>query len=193
MLYSSSVVDELKDRCSSQSDQSAYCFFYCHSGNTASQLPVNVFGALLAQLCQVRPDILSEIRPLLKADNHLIPQSQLSISDLARLLTSVVESIPRCYVLIDALNETPHYRQIVSLLVNFCNSCPNLRVLVTSTSDPPVKGKQILLRQMASNAVDHDIGVYVDHRLKTEPSFSALSERIKTEIRLTMATGAHGM
>lgn len=123
----------------------------------------------------------------------MIPQSQLSISDLARLLTSVLESLPRCYVLIDALNETPHYRQIVSLLANFCHSCPNLRVLVTSTSDPPVKGKQILTRQMASNAVDNDIGVYVDHRLRTEPGLSGLSERIKKEIRRTMATGAHGM
>jgi hypothetical protein len=137
--------------------------------------------------------MLSEIRPLLKSDNHLIPQSQLSISDLARLLTSVLESFQRCYVLVDALNETPHYRHIVSLLVNFCQSCPSLRVLVTSTSDPPVKGKQIMIRQMVSNDIDHDIGVYVDHRLRTEPSFSGLSERIKTEIRLTIATGAHGM
>lgn len=137
--------------------------------------------------------MLSEIRPLLKPDNHLIPQSQLSVSDLARLLTSALESLPRCYVLIDALNETPHYRHIVSLLGNLCHSCPNLRVLVTSTFDPPVKGKQLLVRQMASVAIDNDIRVYVDYRLKTEPSFSGLSERIKKEIRLTMATGAHGM
>jgi hypothetical protein len=193
MWHSSSVVEELQDRCTSRSDQSACCFFYCHSGNTASQLPVNVFGALLAQLCQIRPDMLSEIRLLLKSDNHLIPQSQLSISELIRLLNQVLESLPPSYVLVDALNETPHYRQIVSLLGSLCHSCPNLRVLVTSTSDPPVKGKQLSVRQMASSAVDHDIGVYVDHRLKTEPSFIGLSERIKTEIKLTIAAGAHGM
>ncbi|KAB5572000.1 ankyrin repeat protein [Coniochaeta sp. 2T2.1] len=188
----SSVVEELRDRCS-RLNRSACCYFYCHSGNTASQLPVNVLGALLAQLCQLRPDLLSEVRPLLKSDNHLIPQSQLSIPDLARLLHSALEPLPRCYVLVDALNETPHNRQIVSLLGNLCHTCPNLRVLVTSTSDPHVKGKQILVRQLSIDDIDHDIGVYVDHRLKTEPSFSGLSERIKMEIKLTIATGAHGM
>ena len=193
MCRSSSIVEELKERCLSRSDRWTCCFFYCHSGNAASQLPANVLGALLAQLCQIRPDMLSEIRPLLKSDNHLIPQSPLSISDLARLLTAALEPLPRCYVLVDALNETPHYRQIVSLLANLCHSCPNLRVLVTSTSDPPVKGKQLLIRQMSSSAVDHDIGVYIDHRLKSEPSFSGLSERIKREIKRTIATGAHGM
>lgn len=104
-----------------------------------------------------------------------------------------MNTLQRCYVLIDALNETPHHRQIVSLLANMCQNCPNLRVLVSSTSDPPVKGKLILLRLMASSAVDHDISVYVEYRLGNEPSFSGLSERIKTEIKLTMATGAHGM
>jgi hypothetical protein len=96
-------------------------------------------------------------------------------------------------MLVDALNETPHYREIGSLLAKLCQTCPNLRVLVTSTSDPPVKGKQILLRQMSSDIVNHDITVYVEHRLKTEASFSGLSDRIKTEIKSTMATGAHGM
>lgn len=152
-----------------------------------------MFGAILAQICQIRPDLLGEIKPLLKTDIHLIPQSQLSISDLQRLLTSALEILPRCYFLVDALNETPHHRQIGSLLATLCQDCPNLRVLVTSTSDPPVRGKQVLMRQMASSAVYHDIGVYVDHRLQTEPSFSGLSDRIKTEIKLTMTSGAHGM
>lgn len=96
-------------------------------------------------------------------------------------------------MLVDALNETPHARQIVSSLAKLCQTCTRLRVLVTSASNPPFEGKQILVRPMAGNAVDHDIGLYVDHRIKTEPSFSGLSDRIKTEIKLTMATGAHGM
>lgn len=189
----SSVVDELKRRCSPQPKQLVCCFFYCHSGNAATQVPVNVFGSLLAQLCEIRPEMASEIRPLLRPGNRLIAQTLLSISDLARLLTSALESIERCYMLVDALNETPHYRLIVSLLSKLSQICPSLRVLVTSTSNPPIKGKQILLRQMGESAVDHDIGVYVEHRLTTESSFGNLSERIKMEIKTTMTTLAHGM
>jgi hypothetical protein len=137
--------------------------------------------------------MVSQIQPLLKPDNSLIPRSSLSLAELARLLTSGLALVDRCFLLVDALNETPHNRQIASLLAKLCQTCPNLRVLVTSTSDPHVKGKPILVKPMSPNAVDHDIGVYVEHRLKTEACFSSLSERIKKEIQLTMATGAHGM
>jgi hypothetical protein len=46
---------------------------------------------------------------------------------------------------------------------------------------------------MSSINVDRDIGVYVEHRLKTDPGFSGLSERIQTEIKRTITAGSHGM
>ncbi len=134
--------------------------------------------------------MIDRIRPL-KERNHSSTNS-LSMAEIMDLAVSALGLVDRFYVLIDALNETSYQHQIVPVLSSFCRACPNVRVLVTCTSNPQVSGPEISIQKLSSQAIDHDIQVYVRHRLATEPNFLNLSEKIKERIRERMALGADG-
>ena len=119
-------------------------------------------------------------------------RSNLNIAEIVDLATSALNLVGRFYVLIDALNETSHQNQIVPLLLSFCRACPNIRVLVTCTSDPQIQCPELSVMRLSSNSIDRDIGVYVRHRLYNEPGFSVLSDKIKERILKRMLLGADG-
>ncbi len=132
-----------------------------------------------------------QIRPLMKPGSHSARKS-LSIPEILDLVVSGSLLVDRFYVLIDALNETYHQHRIVSTLLSFCQACPNLRILVTCTADPQIESPELQIQRMSNMAVDHDIQVYVQHRLSTEPGLVCLGVGIKERIQQRMAKSADG-
>ncbi|KAH8889867.1 ankyrin repeat protein [Thozetella sp. PMI_491] len=187
----SSIVEELRKQCSVSDGGWGCGFHYCSFDNSASQLPASVFGSMLAELARMRPEIIERIRPLMR-QNASSNRGSLSISEITEFLISGLALVDQFFILVDALNETPHQLQIVPLLLSLCRMCPNVRVLVTCTAGPQAEYPELLVQRMSGVGVDHDIQVYVQRRLSTEPSFCALSDKIQGKIRQRMAEGANG-
>ena len=163
--------------------------------NAISQQPVNIFGAILAQCTRLKPELTEKIRPLRKPDSHLITQNSLTIAELTDTLKEAMGLFKRYIILIDALNETPFQNTVLSTVASLTRSCPNLRVLITCTSDPVSNRDdfRFWIRQMVSDDVDQDIKRYVQYRISSESSFLALSTEIRTEIEQKIVSGANGM
>lgn len=120
-------------------------------------------------------------------------QNNLEISQIHEIMAEIVQSLECLYILVDALNETPQSQALVAALTELCQEYPQIRVLVTCTTKPQDKSPLIKERTMKTGSVDHDIELYVQHRLSTEPSLRALSPKIQAEIKSKILSGADGM
>lgn len=193
---SSTIVQELQQHCQASPEDNGCAFHYCSLDNAASQRPVNVFGSILAQAAEAKPELVDMIKPFRKPSTSLVAQNTMTIQEVTMLLKSAISLFDRFSVLIDALNETPHQRLVLSTLRQLCVDCPSLRVLVTCTSAPLCDKEitpSILFREMNLADVNADICAYVSSRLDTESNYRGLSKELRSEVEETMSCGANGM
>lgn len=122
-----------------------------------------------------------------------MPENALDDDSITKILGSLVSEFRILYILVDALNETPQRLPLVKMLMDLCESYPQIRVLVTSTTEPPMVSPHLMTMQMTSSAVDLDIELYVQHRLSSEPIFEPLSSKIKDRVREKIVHEANGM
>jgi hypothetical protein len=195
MQNSSSVVEKLQDIVATNKATRMCVGFHCCSlDDAASQQTPNVFGSILAQISVLEPSILESIRPLRKSGTKLIPQNNLTISQIEDLIEEVAGRFDTLYILIDALNETTFEDAIVSTLISLCKTHKNIRVLTTCTRTPPaeIEDNNIHVENMSFNAVSADIDAYVQKRLESESSFRSLTPRLQNTIRNKLSKGADG-
>ncbi|KAH6895227.1 ankyrin repeat protein [Thelonectria olida] len=190
----STIVDELQEICSTDSSSNSNLGYHCCSlDDAASQQISNIFGSIIAHAGNLKPEILQHISPYRRANTSLVPQNNLAIPQINEILGHILASCGIFYILIDAVNETPHEHELVQALVQLCEQYSQIRVLVTCTREPLVELPCIKELGMNVNAVDNDIDAYVVHRLATEPCFRILSPKIQAEIQQKIAAGADGM
>lgn len=187
-------MDELQARCAEDPSSTFNLGYHCCSlDDAASQQIPNIFGSILAHAGNLRPEILEHISPFRRANSSLVPQNNLTIPQIKDIFGHILELCGVFYLLVDALNETPHEQELVKTLVQLCEQYSQLRVLVTCTREPLIDSPCIKELGMNMTAVDNDIHTYVAHRLATEPCFRGLSPKIQVEIQQKIATGADGM
>ncbi|KAF1816596.1 ankyrin repeat protein [Eremomyces bilateralis CBS 781.70] len=194
MIFSC-IVEKLQSRC--QSSNNRVCgFHYCSLNNASTQQPANVLGSILAQAAERKPEIIEWIRPIRRHDYHLITRNTLSVHELIELLRKSINIFEEFFILVDALNETPHQGTILSALAELVAVAPTLRVLITCTTDAdtrPETSSMVITRYMAASMINHDIASYVDYRMKSEPVFSCLSKATREQVLETIASTANGM
>lgn len=168
--------------------------FHCCSLDNAATQPVNsVFGSVLAQVTAQRPELVEHLQPIRKTGTKLIPQNNLTVHQIHTLMKVTLEMFDSFYILVDALNETPHDGIILNTLVSLCEKHPNLRVLITSIRDPPPDSTLTYVRRMNQGVIDLDIETYVQQRLLTEPAFRSLTPTSRNEVRTRIVGGSHGV
>ncbi|KAK7432604.1 hypothetical protein QQZ08_000812 [Neonectria magnoliae] len=190
----STIKDEVQTICSTDlSVNSNFGYHCCSLGDAASQEIPNVFGSILAKAGSSKPEILEHIAPYKRSGNWLVPHNNLTFSQINEIMAHILKSFDRFYILIDALNETPHEQELVQALLHLCEQHPQIRVLVTCSREPLVRSPAIRERDMNTGAVDSDIEAYVLHRLAKDPCFYVLSVNIRTEIQRKLVSEADGM
>lgn len=194
IINSSTIIGELRQRYSSKSSANVIIGYHCCSlDDAASQQVSNIFGSILAKAGTARPDILQHIAPFKRSSTSLVPQNNLTVSEVAEIMAFILDSCDRFYLLVDALNETPHEEELVKALLQLCAQHSKIRILVTCTREPLVSSPAIKERVMDVDFVNNDIEAYVLHRLATESCFRVLSPKIHSEIQQKIISGADGM
>ncbi|KAE9572982.1 Vegetative incompatibility protein HET-E-1 [Colletotrichum fructicola] len=192
----SHLVEKLQERIDSDAlnatSKVGLGFHCCSLDDTASQAIPNVFGSILAQIGAARPEILDHVRPLRQSGNTLIPQNNLSITQIHEVMDQALGLFDIFYFTIDALNETSHEALIIQILLDLCEKHANLRVLITCTHEPVDASPKIYVRQMNTESIHSDIELYVKHRLSNERSLQTLRPEIQAEIRTKIVSDADG-
>ncbi|KAF7546581.1 hypothetical protein G7Z17_g8338 [Cylindrodendrum hubeiense] len=190
----STIIEELQRVQLSDSSKNVNIGYHCCSlDDAASQQISNIFGSILAKAGSSRPEILQHITPYKRTGSSLVPQNNLTISEINEIMAHILDSCERFYILIDSLNETPYEEELVQALVHLCEQHAQLRILITCTREPLVPSPVIRERVMQLDAVNNDIESYVLHRLASEPCFRVLSSKIHAEIQQKIVSGADGM
>jgi hypothetical protein len=161
----------------------------------ASQLTSNIFGSIFAQVATTHSEVGGYFQSMRKAGTMLIPQNNMTIHQIQEAMQFVLDKdrFGRFYLMIDALNETPHSDEVVATLISLCEQNDNLRVLVTSTREPVQGQSLIFVKRMSERAVNADIETYVCQRLLTEGRFKSLNSTSQREVKHHIVTSSHGV
>jgi hypothetical protein len=123
----------------------------------------------------------------------LMPQNNMTVHQIQEAMQFVLDKFDRFYLMIDALNETPHSDEVVETLISLCEQNANLRVLVTSTREPVQGQGLIFLKRMSERAMNSDIETYVQQRLLTEGRFKSLDPTSQSEVKHRIVTSSDGV
>lgn len=189
-------MDEVKKRCHDDAHKTGYGFHFCSLDNDESRKPTNIFGAMLAQLARMRPDVMEEIRAQSRSQDNPMEERSLTLFQIRDMIRGSVGRVGRFFILIDALNETRHHQNtIVDILLSLCRWLPNLRLLATCTANPTLPSHDkalVAVRNMVVHAVDRDIETYVQHRLVKDEGLVSLDSDVLHCIKRKVTASAHG-
>ncbi|EXA31813.1 hypothetical protein FOVG_16955 [Fusarium oxysporum f. sp. pisi HDV247] len=189
-----SILDELQLRCGNhEATRMAVGFHCCSLDVAASQLTSNIFGSIFAQVATTHSEVGGYFQQMRKTGTMLIPQNNMTVHEIQEGMQFVLERFDRFYLMIDALNETPHSDEVVKTLISLCKQNAKLRVLITSTREPVQGQGLIFLKRMSERAVNSDIETYVDQRHLTECRFKSLNPTSQREVKHHIVTSSHGM
>ena len=176
----------------------AYYFF--DFKDTAKQ---DVKGLLASLLKQMVVTLGSLPKPLLELfQRHRLRNPERptppTIEELMRALIDIISLRSTMFILVDALDEC---KQIGLLLETLCaifkqigSSC---RFLFTSRAENEIQRvlqkQNIKSLQIQSEAVDHDVAIYVRAVLETDDRLQAYRQGIKDLIATSLTNGAKGM
>ncbi|KAM0115481.1 hypothetical protein ACP6JC_007943 [Aspergillus fumigatus] len=156
----STAIEAVKDAIATRTS-SQVIYYYCSFHLTTSQELVYLLGALLVQLSESYPEILDELQESFK--RRALPQPD----ELVSLLLKFTKPLSELFIVVDAINESRKSAQILDALLTLLESSHNIRIMVTSTTLPPVSNPTInILRvQMKPSTNRTDIEAILDTQL----------------------------
>ncbi|KAM0106959.1 hypothetical protein ACP6JB_007370 [Aspergillus fumigatus] len=141
----STAIEAVKDAIATRTS-SQVIYYYCSFHLTTSQELVYLLGALLVQLSESYPEILDELQESFK--RRALPQPD----ELVSLLLKFTKPLSELFIVVDAINESRKSAQILDALLTLLESSHNIRIMVTSTTLPPVSNPTInILRSQLFN------------------------------------------
>lgn len=111
------------------------------------------------------------------------------------LLRKYTGSLSELFIVVDAINESSESAKILDALLALLESSDNIRIMVTSTTSPPVSDPaiHILRAQMKPLTNKIDIEAFLDAQLTSAAALRRLPEHIRSRIKQVLLDKASGM
>jgi hypothetical protein len=196
----SAAIEELNSQAYLDSEKNFMAFFHCSFTDQLSQDPKNIFGSLIAQLCNAQPSLWSKIdqwHTIRKSKGHGSLRS-LETAVLQQVLREICWSFPKIFLFIDAPNESSESALIVSTMWDLVREHHGMRIMISSTEEvvmAPLASDEELLSTvvMSSAETQQDISDYVDAKLKQDDRLRHLSSRLKDDIKSSLVNKSDGV
>jgi hypothetical protein len=161
-----------------------------------------MLGSLIKQLCCCRPNTPQPVKDLRQ---HKERDHYPDMETLEATLADTIYGFSNVYLVIDALDECPESvereKLLNCLLRIHMAASENLHLLCTSRKEPDIEAmlgpvlsspsNAAVDLSVYKNAVDHDIGLYIDKTLASSRYDSW--KDFKAEVRATLIENADGM
>ncbi|GIC90547.1 uncharacterized protein Aud_006982 [Aspergillus udagawae] len=183
----STAIEAVKDAIATRTSGQVI-YYYCSFHLNSSQELVYLLGALLVQLSETCPDILAELQTFKK---RTLPLPDV----LIQMLLKYTGALSELFIVVDAINESSESAKVFDALLTLLESSDNIRIMVTSTTSPPVSNPaiSILRSQMRPSTNRIDIEAFLDTQLQSVPALQRLPEYIKSRIKKVLLEKANGM
>ena len=170
-------------------------YFYCSFSDRDSQEPSSVLGSILFQVCEQVEDAMNHLRKI-----HT-KGKKLSLSEMHALILQHLSSLQGFFILVDAINESHRYTEVLDQLFSLVAGHGKICLLVTSTSTwssaaagtTPDKHPKILEIDMGTASVTEDIRSYVKARMENGRLLKRLSIDEKAELEARLLRNADRM
>ena len=202
-VHSSSIIKCLKDE-NDSNPETALAFFYFSFTDAKTQDIVEMLCSLIKQICCRRPDTPHSVESLTeyKEKGHRPYRKTLE-----KTLLDTIQGFSRVYIVLDALDECPsengEREKLLDGLSRILNEgSQNLHLLCTSrriadidTALEPVASSHSNIKidlSAQKEAVDRDIGLYIDNCFDTQP-FKSWPGVMQAEAKAALVEKADGM
>ena len=161
-VFASAIIDFLEQTFAAP--DIGIAFLYCHYKDRAEQTSIDLIASLLRQLVEQSPGIPEDLRRSYR--QYKQRKIRLKQREYTNLLSSVVASFTRVFIVIDALDECDQINGSRSCLVSDVNSLPHsAQLLCTSRSLPDIERLFENCRQIEIRASDGDVQTYLSNRI----------------------------
>jgi hypothetical protein len=172
-------------------------YFYYDASSMESLTPDTFFGAIVRQFCASQDDIPSEIIDEFKmASARAGTPKAATLTRLQSFLLMLVRKHTSATIVIDGLDESPHYPAVCDFLTNTVTAGDiPLKVFIASRPEVDIRRRLegFLELAMPETAIDRDISTYIKKRLDTEPRLRRMSTSTKMFVEKTLASESLGM
>jgi archaellum biogenesis ATPase FlaH len=199
-ILSSTLLESLLKQ-TSDSPATAVAYFYFDFSDKQKQDTTSMIRSFISQLLKLSMKVSGSLHGLYFTSRN--GQRPPSLFALLEVLKQLIKEFQRTYIIIDALDECNTRRELMSTIEDMSTwQLQGLHVLFTSRREPDIEealgcildGKNILGIQ--TEAVDHDIQLYVRQRLSIEAGLRwklDVDDAVKHQIEISLKKGAHGM
>ena len=180
---SSLVIDSLCDQAGKE--DIAVVGLYCDFLAQEEQTTTNIMGAILKQLVG-RGGIPDYLREAFQKRQKEFGGRKLRLPDLVGMLKIAIDSLPKAFICLDALDEClpKHLPELLKLLGDIVQECPKTRIFLTGR---PHVGEDIQ-RHFSRVVVipispkTDDIRNYVEMRLDRDTEPEAMNKNLRVDI-----------
>ena len=182
-INSSLVIDSL---CEQAGDKDvAVVGLYCDFLAQQEQSTTNMLGAVLKQLIS-RGGIPEHIRETFKEAKKKFGGQSLLLPDMVDILKKTITSLPRVFICIDALDESPpkHRRELLESLREIIRASSSTRVFLTGRphiDDEIVKYFSKAIR-IPLSPTHGDIESYLEMRLDGDTDPNAMDDELQADM-----------
>jgi hypothetical protein len=202
--HSSSIIQHLEQSYKT-APEIATAFFYFRFDDTQTQSVDEMLCALIKQICAQRPITPQPVQSL---NEFKVKGHRPSRKALEDALIATVQGFDGVYVVLDALDECPlsndkREELLKSLTRIHDQDSQNLHLLCTSRRETDIERvlKVILCSNSAFDidltvireAIDHDIGLYINETFRTDETFKSWKDEWKDEAKCALIDKADGM
>ena len=183
-MLSSIVIKDLQSKDWSNNNFGV-AFLYCSYNRQQEQRYENLVASLLRQLAQSQSSLPNEVRNLY--NSHHIRNTRPSITELLSVLSSVVDSFSKVFIVVDALDECANAERKHLLRELFTlQARSQVNIFATSRFLPEIEAQFSKSMSLEIRAAEEDVRRYLENQILQLPSCvlrnTALQQQITSQI-----------
>ena len=195
-LHSSLVIDTLCRKI--DGDNTAITYVYCDFSAGNAQSTRIVLGSVLRQLVGALAEIPDEVQRAFERAKKQVDGCGLRRSEILDMLVESLSNLKQSFICIDALDEFPsqHRPELWQSLQRLVQHCPNTRLFLTGRPHIQEEAGRYFPKaaeMLSISSSPHDIGLYLEMRLGSDPEFDAMDERLRADILRIIPEKISGM
>ena len=190
------VIDELRKK-TNKNDDVAVVYYYCDYSEQQAQTPEHLARCVLRQVCASCSSMPSAVAEFHKETRHL-PKDETWFQELQKRLHRVLATFTKCYIVIDAFDETEAVNQRAGLfrVIQGIRSA-STRIKVFATTRPHltnIEDKFVRPTRIHVTASEADLRHYLGDMIDSHPDADDIVDAaLRQEILDKLCENANGM
>ena len=196
-ILTSIVIDHLREECSK--DDLALAYFYCDHGQQQTQTAQIFAGSILRQFVQRSASTLPSCVTEFYQQNKDGIRDQAWFRDLLTVIIRVASTFEKCFIIIDALDETDprDFRPGLFDILDYIQTNSTSTVRLFATTRPHIQGIQdqfLAAVKIDVCADDFDLRLYLSQMISmSRDSDDIIDAELKKQILDKLCSNAKGM